>query len=814
MKQMMIGNAHIDPVWFWRWQEGYHEIKATFLSALDRLEETPGFVFTCACADYYRWVEENDPAMFERIRARVQEGRWVVVGGMWIQPDMNVPGGESIARQLLLSQRYFREHLGVTVTEGYNVDTFGHNAMLPQLLRRADISRYVWMRPQLHENAEIPQGTFLWESPDGSRVTAHRIHNEYTSRGSVAEKIDLLFALSEELGQPMMCFYGVGNHGGGPTIEHLREIDDYKAAAPRGADVDYASPRDFFDHIESSGIALPVWRSELQHHASGCYSTHSASKMKHRTAENALLRMEKLGCLARMTCGHEPRKAFVRQAWQNLLFNEFHDAMGGCSAPDVMEDVVVQFDESLSIAAREENAALQRISWQIDTIKGHPGRIRSKIDGALWHAPGQGTPVVVFNPHAFEAEGTVQIRRPIRFVRDDQGNPVPVQLVRAARTNHHNDIWDGAFRASVPALGWRLYWVYLEEGESCENRLSAAVTHLENEHIRAEFDPAACRLKGLYRKGDSRNILAAPPAVRLMDITHVDTWAHNVFTFDQPGGEFIPDRMELIETGPVRAAIRIHSRCGASELTQTYTLYAGADTLEVSTAMHLNEKHRMVKWCIPTVYADGKDISEIPYGAIERTACGQEEPCQRWIAMHGQDGGLALMNDGKYSYSAQNGEIRMTLANTSVFADHYGQDLRDDSCRYMDQGEQRFTCLLKPYQGAWQAAQLDRSAELLNQPMPFVVETYHEGPLSGEGSALSIDNPAVALGALKRAEDDCGWILRLAEQTGTQQTATVTLPLIGRTLTVSPGPWEIITQYIPDDPDQPVRPVLLTEYDL
>ena len=168
----MIGNAHLDPVWLWLWREGYHEVLATFRSALDRLNETPDFVFTCACACYYEWVEENDPLMFEEIRQRVAEGRWGIVGGMWIQPDMNLPSGESILRQTLFAQRFFHQKFGKIATVGYNVDTFGHNAMTPQLLRLSGMSSYVWMRPSVIENGNIPEGPMIWEGTDGSRVTA------------------------------------------------------------------------------------------------------------------------------------------------------------------------------------------------------------------------------------------------------------------------------------------------------------------------------------------------------------------------------------------------------------------------------------------------------------------------------------------------------------------------------------------------------------------------------------------------------------------------------------------------------------------
>ena len=188
----MIGNAHIDPVWLWDWREGYQEVRATFRSALDRLKENNQFVFTCACADYYRFVEENHPDMFDEIRERVREGRWVIVGGMWIQPDCNMPSGEAVARQLLYSQRYFTEKFGRAAVTGYNVDSFGHGATLPALLSAAGMKNYVFMRPGAHENGDIPAPLFIWQAPDGSAVTAFRIPDAYCTKpfGEVPGRVD------------------------------------------------------------------------------------------------------------------------------------------------------------------------------------------------------------------------------------------------------------------------------------------------------------------------------------------------------------------------------------------------------------------------------------------------------------------------------------------------------------------------------------------------------------------------------------------------------------------------------------------------
>jgi alpha-mannosidase len=181
-KLFMIGNAHIDPVWLWQWQEGFHETKATFRSALDRMEEFPDFIFVASSAAIYQWVEHSDPEMFAEIRQRIIEGRWKVVGGWWIEPDCNLPGGESFVRQGLFGQRYFKEKFGVTTRVGYTIDSFGHNGMLPQILKKSGMPYYVFMRPAMHEKG-LPGRLFWWESDDGSRVLAFRIALAYGTWG-------------------------------------------------------------------------------------------------------------------------------------------------------------------------------------------------------------------------------------------------------------------------------------------------------------------------------------------------------------------------------------------------------------------------------------------------------------------------------------------------------------------------------------------------------------------------------------------------------------------------------------------------------
>ena len=827
----MIGNAHIDPVWLWRWQEGYQEVKATFQSALDRLDESEDFVFTAACTEYYRWVEESCPSMFEKIRARVAEGRWRIVGGMWIQPDCNMPSGESFARHFLYSQRYFKEKFGVTVHTGYNVDTFGHTGMLPALLKRGGIDNYVFMRPDERENAKVPAPLFQWFAPDGSSVTTFRIVNGYGSRfGSVEEDITGAMKVEKETGLPVMCFYGVGNHGGGPTIKNIASIHEYQKNGENGDTVIFSDPDTYFEDVKKQNLKLPEWHTELQHHSSGCYSATSLIKRMNRTTENALIRSEIFAALSSRLTGHKPGS--LERGWYNLMFNQFHDVLCGCSIREAYEDARVQLDEATSIAAREENVALQKISWAVDTVRGIPGRLRSKESHfRLWELDGLGTPVVVFNPHPFEAEAQIQVFGAVKYATDENDNDVPIQTVRASRTNGE-DKWDSLFIAKVPPMGYRLYWIYLSEKGSTSSRYDRPVrtaadndpeaiaasglvvtgTSIENRRLSARFDPETGALVSLKRKDTGREALSAPAMPRLVDIEHVDTWAHNVFTFDKLRESFGDARFEVLESGPVRAKLRVTTTACASTLVQDYILYADADQIEVEAHLDMRENFRMLKLCYPVAAESPVARAEISYGVIEREPDGCEETGHRWMELGDEKGGLAVLNDGKYSFSAAGNELRFTVANTSVYADHYGQGHRDNLCVHADMGMQEFRYALVPHDGCWTKADLAHRGEVFNRPLTSIVETYHEGPLPAVYEGLSVDAQNVSVGALKRAEDDNGWILRLHETIGAETEAVVRAPMFGRELKVRLTPLDIKSIFIPDDDSAPVSEVLFTEW--
>ncbi len=386
----LIGHSHIDPVWLWQWPEGFAEVKATFRSALDRLAEFDDFVYTASSAAFYDWIERTDAAMFAEIKQRVTEGRWQVVGGWWVEPDCNVPCGESFARQALIGQRYFAEKLGVTASVGFNPDSFGHSGMLPQILAKSGLSAYVFMRPGPHEQG-LPGRVFWWESDDGSRVLAFRIAYEYGSWGKAVDTH--VRRCADEMKSPvdhLMCFYGVGDHGGGPTVENLTSIRRLRED-PDLPELVFSHPERFFAAVREAGVDLPVVHSELQHHASGCYATHSGIKRWNRRAENLLLDAERLCAVANRVTGHRTTEDFTR-AWKNVLFNQFHDLLPGTSIEPAYTDARDELGEATAVAARAAQAALQSLTWRIDI---------AREDGT--------TPIVVWNTHSWPNRQCVEL---------------------------------------------------------------------------------------------------------------------------------------------------------------------------------------------------------------------------------------------------------------------------------------------------------------------------------------------------------------------------------------------------------------------
>ena len=829
----MIGNAHLDPVWLWPWQEGYAEARATFWSAIHRMEEYPDFIFTCDQIVLLSWVRESDPELFARIRERVDEGRWVNVGGWWVEPDCNTPMGESFVRQGLYGQRFLLAEFGRAATVGMNVDPFGHSAMIPAILRGQGMDSYTFLRPGPHES-DLFDTPFWWVAPDGSRVLAARIPFEYCSPpGEVAGQVEKALGQLDKGFAPLLAFYGVGNHGGGPTRANIESIHRYNRMGSFGKMI-MSSPRSFFDEVaarlDQTGAELPQWREDLQHHAAGCYSAHSGIKAWQRRAQHAVLNAERWAIMADLMGGAANRALrYPREelglAWRQVLFNQFHDVLPGSAIESAYDDARDQLGEAVAISKRIITRAHNVIARQIDIPLA------------------EGTqPVVVFNHHPWPLTADVEINYGVQptgvHVVDAEGTPVLNQRVQSVATTSDRGRGATVFRAELPALGYRLF--RLEPGDRPDqpSDLSVSGLVLENAVLRLEVDRESGWLSSLLDKQTGRDMIATATGEHIQVCADpTDTWGHRVVSYAWPGTTMPVTSVEVTETGPVRGRIRVERSWGRSTMVEEIVLAADADAVEVRVTLDWREAAHLMKLRVPLALEAPTGTYEIPFATLERPVDGAEEPAQSWVDLSGRvagarrRAGMTVINNAKHGYDVSpagspvadtSPSIGITAVRSAVYSWH-DPKLLDETARYtyQDQGPQRFSYLLVPHASDWRPAEPTRRAAQLGAPPRAMLESFHTGPLPGRLSFLTddtADEGSVMITAVKGSEDDGGegtaeLVVRAVETQGRAGASTLSLPVVGREFTTDFGPYQLRTFVVPADPDVPIREVDLVEHD-
>ncbi len=790
----LAGNAHIDPVWLWRWFEGFWTVRYTVRRVVELMKKNPSLTFVFSSAIMYEWLEECEPQLFEEVKRLVREGRWIPVGGWIVEPDCNIPCGESYVRHAIYGKSYFKEKLGFDVTIGYNIDSFGHNASLPQILRKTGYKYYIFMRPGGHEK-NLPSLIFWWESPDGSRILAYRHPVSYTVSNG-----ELYRVLKNSVANPpipaLLILFGAGDHGGGPTENDIEAVRKASEEVGDGR-VAFANPEEFFKRILELYQNIPVVRDELQHHASGCYSVLSEVKALNRRAENMVMAAERMSVLAYVTSGLEYPRERLRRGWKLILLCQFHDILAGTCIPEAYWDVRNIYGESLNIAYEVLNLAVQRVSSQIDTSSGRS--------------------LVVFNPTGVRAVFPVEVEPwPTDYsLVDGGGKPIPVQTVHPSSTA---GLKRGLFVADVPSLGYKTY--RLVEGDKppqeFEGVLRASHGRIENDYLIVELDQENGAIKMLYDKRLGINVFNGYGASPVVLKDEGDTWGHGISKFRFEEGRFGGAEVSLVESGPVRATVRVKTSYRNSTIWQYFSLYRGLDFLDVRVRVDWREKHRMLKLSFPVNLEESTATYEIPYGVIVRPANGEEEPGQRWVDVSGKyhtlnrelEYGLTVINDSKYGFDVYGSEIRMSVLRSPPYAQHdpHKVDPRFEDYPYIDQGEQNFRYILLPHLNSWMENfhRIFELSEILNSGFFYVFEEQHSGPMPGELSLVEVDPSDVALSVVKLAEDSDDVVVRIVEYTGRSRTARVKSTVLGRDLNVHLKPFEIKTLRIPLNREKPI----------
>jgi len=788
----MTGNAHIDAAWLWPWTETVDVVKRTFSTALQLMNEYPDYTYSQSAAQYYAWMQSKYPDIFQQIQQRVKEGRWEVVGGMWVEPDLNLPDGESTVRQILVAKRYFQKNLGVDVKVGWNPDSFGYNWQLPQIYKKSGIDYFVTQKMAWNETNQLPLKLFWWQSPDGSRVLTYFPHDYVNQIEPVRMASDLASAIDLNPGQKeLMHLYGIGDHGGGPTRDMLDSGMRWMEPNKVYPHLEFGPSQTFFETMDkrvdtadaptwnyetlaagntklsappAGQISVPVWNDELylEFHR-GTYTTQAKLKWNLRHGSEWLLNAEKYSSLAWLG-GLDYPSSQLNAAWKLQLFNGFHDLAAGSGIGDIYKDSQKQFDVVHWTAKDATHNALTDIDSHIDTDA---------------HA---GVPILIWNPLSWTrsdvVDATVQMPQAEPngiSVLDAQGRPVLMQVLSTDEGRHMYHLL--LEPKDVPSVGYTVLHA-VPGTRKVVSDLKVDGTTLENSLLRVVVDPKNGCIDSLYEKQSHFESLASGSCGNQLEAfadnpKEYDAWNIDADFVKHETDITAADSVQLVEKGPVRSIVRVTRHWDKSTFVQNIVLYAGMDRVDVVNDVDWHETHILLKAAFPLAASGPKATFEIPYGTIERPTTRNnsvedakfEVPAERWGDLGDGQHGFSLINDSKYGYDVKGNDLRLSLLRSPVSPDPNA-----------DRGPQHFQYSLYPHAGGWREANTVLHGFAFNIPLHAMQVASHTGELPATHSFVTVKPENLVLTAMKKSEDGNSLVLRFYEWAGKQTTADITVP--------------------------------------
>ncbi len=681
MKIHLIPNSHIDPVWLWNKYEGIDEVLNTFRSACDRLDEYPNLTFTASSIQFYEWVLDFDPGLFERIQKFIQAERWEIVGNWWVEPDTNLPRHSSFLKHAEMASRFTKKHFNRVSNIAYVPDTFGHPADLPLILSETEFKYMLFFRPGPHEKDDLPDNLFYWEYKS-RKVLVYRLTNHYQTGGSGDVLLKTLSG-PEYSEKPTSCFFfGVGDHGGGPTIEEIEFFSTFINNSPEGH-AGFSSLKAFFSEAEDISD-IPVYSGDLHRHAVGCYSVLSDLKNGVRRAEHALEFAE------RALKMNGEKSDLLENAWKRTLFNEFHDILPGSCSPEAAGFACEELSAVLADARDCSRAALKRMSLS-DRPAVKEGEFR--VFNTL--------PYPVTTPISIE---TSQYFKPDGICRDENGNEVTVQLgVPSVVLDSRK--WE--FVDTLPAQGFKAYHF---DSRTTVNRPGNDALH--------------------FKSGDAEqasDVLDFPSCVGNIS-AHVlgdesDTWGHRVERYDDVQGTF--EKMSATQrSGDILSRVYEQWTCGANHIQAVFTSYVGLKGLYVELNARWNEVRKLCKIEIPISLPGSGDVwMQGAAGEISRAPNGFEQPLHHWIWLPTQNSGLAVIQDGCFACDFTRERLRLTFIRSSLYGFHDPALPDANNPQYLtDIGEHSMRMLLFDC-SSYDPSELNNPAEVFLEPLPVFRET-------------------------------------------------------------------------------------------
>lgn len=775
----LIANAHLDPVWLWDWREGLNEGIITCRTILDLMDTDPELTFIRGESAIYAHIEKHDPETFERIKAMVAAGRWDIVGGTVVQPDTNLPATETFARHFARGGAYFESRFGVRPRIAWAADSFGHAAGLPDILAAAGMEGYAFTRPG---GAQVPlsKSAFWWEGGAGGRVLAYRPSVGWygSERDELPRRLNALLEAAKR--QELMnvgVFYGVGNHGGGPTRRQIADIREWAAAHTDEVTIVHSGLHRLFDALraelaEKGEDFVPTHRGEMNYVLRGCYSSVAKFKFPYRRTEAMLSRAETTASI--IGAATETPMPDLSVAWDTLLFNSFHDILPGTSIERAFDEQIAQLGGTLHTAQAAELTAINALASRIDTSVPTPEADHPTAVSFL-----------VWNPHPSFFDGYVELEaaldyRPIWSYRDKPAAlPVVVRNAEGAPVAHQQIAIDSLFSPNLPwrrrvlapvllpPLGWTVMTMGWEEGvmrplrQIPEQAFAPDEASLTNGELDVLAIPGE---SGIHLLHDGE-LVFGPQGLSL--VTVADPWGSWGGMGEEPESLALSEvlhewkvvEVSVRENGPERASLWVRLTGGDSWAELTFSLTAGQPTAEVSARVLWNERSARLKLVMP-VRASSATF-DVPGGTVVRNSPTGEVPGGRWVDM----GNIGFASDGLYNFDlTADGALRATICRASRYAAEQAEAA--DTAPWnpaVDCGELRFRFLL-----TLDTEQLPRLAHELEMPPLALIVPPTPGRLPRTGSLAALSPESVRLLALKPAEDGDGWILRV-QNVGTEE---------------------------------------------
>ncbi|TAG08796.1 MAG: alpha-mannosidase [Verrucomicrobia bacterium] len=745
-----IGHAHIDTAWLWTIAETIRKCARSFVSQLRIAEQYPEHKFACSQAQQLAWVKHHYPSLFAEIGKAAKAGSFIPCGGAWIEPDCNLPSGESLIRQFLLGQRFYEREFGHRCREFWNPDVFGYSAAMPQILKGVGIDFFLTQKLSWSQFNRPVSTTFMWEGLDGTAILTH--FPPADTYNGTCEPAELLRAMDNhkdlERSNEGIYLFGFGDGGGGPTSEMLEKLrrcaslDGMPQVAIRGVS-------EFFERLEKDTQDPLRWVGELylELHR-GTYTTQAANKRDNRRSEEALHDAEFLAALAYLAMGHAYPHEKITKAWELTCLNQFHDIIPGSSIHEVYQDSARDYAEIFSLTQS----------------------VRDEASSALYpKSKAKGKNITALNTLSWDR----------REVLDLAGGP---RIFTAPAMGHEVQAASGA-QPHIPVSVAR----------------SGKLWVLENGIIRAKIDAAGELVSFVDLASDRECIAASTTGNRL--VLHDDlpldweAWDIEIYHLEKAESCVAAEPGSIILDDPRMAKIQFTRKVGKkSTLVQTIIMRAESNVLEFSNQCDWQESRKLLKVEFPLDVRSEFATYEVQFGHVRRPThfntswdWARFEVCgHRWADLSEPDFGVALINDSKYGYSCHSHVLKLSLLRSPTAPDPYA-----------DRGQHHFRYGLMPHQGGPQAGGVVRAAAQFNQPLQCLPSSQ---PCDESISYFRVSHPAVIVDTVKKAEDSEHLIVRLYESHGTRVKAELQ------------SDWKILTAHVTNMLEDLQQPLEITDH--